>query len=638
MSSWPPDIYRGANIRILGKKAGHICVSVEENSMRSGVRRKIRMSGKKTGEERKKSEEERKKSREERKRTGQAVKGYTARFYRHNRINFALAVVTTMWMSVMQILIAALLKEVMDASMGGEVRNLLRVVVATAVFLAVFVVAWMLERQFKFNFMKKAVIGYREKAFDVIAGKSVSSFGRENTGNYISALTNDVGSIESNYLTGNFSILAQILQAAGALALMFWYSWSLTLAVIALCILPILISVLFGGRIEKQEKEVSEKNAGFLAMVKDLLTGLGVIKSFQAQNEAAALYRERNVQLEQIKCRRRKTAETVNILSTLTGFLVQMGVFIYGAYLSIQGQITPGVVIAFVQMMNYIIAPIQMLPGLLANRRAAVGLMEKMAGYEETQERRTGKETETLTGIGEGISFAHVNFSYGADAETLKDVSVRFEAGKSYAIVGGSGSGKSTLLNLIMGNCPAYTGSLTIGGKEVRDVHPDSIFDVVSVVQQNVFIFDDTVRQNICMFKTFDSGQVERAVQMAGLSRLIRDKGEDYACGEGGAYLSGGEKQRISIARSLLRRSPVLLVDEATSALDAETAEGVICSILEIRGLTRLVVTHKLDEKVLTRFDGIVVMKNGRIVEQGSFEELLEKKQYFYSLYMVSRE
>lgn len=577
-----------------------------------------------------------KKSGEESKRTRQAVKAYTARFYRHNRINFALAVATTMWMSGMQILLASLLKEVMDASMGGDVQNLFRIVMVTAVFLAVFAAAWLLERQFKYNFMKKAVIGYREKAFDVIAGKSISSFGRENTGNYISALTNDVGSIETNYLTGNFSILAQILQAAGALALMFWYSWSLTLTVIALCILPIVVSVLFGGRIEKQEKEVSEKNAGFMAMVKDLLTGLGVIKSFQAQNEAAALYRQRNIQLEQIKCRRRKTAEAVNILSSMAGFLVQMGVFIYGAYLSIRGRITPGVVIAFVQMMNYIISPIQTLPGLFANRKAAVGLMEKMAGYEETEARQPG--SEKLTGIGDGISFAHVNFSYGEDAETLKDINIRFEAGKSYAIVGGSGAGKSTLLNLIMGNYPDYEGSLTIGGKEIKSVDPDSVFDVVSVVQQNVFIFDDTIRQNICMFKKFDGEQVERAVQMAGLSQLIREKGEAYACGEGGAHLSGGEKQRISIARSLLRRSPVLLVDEATSALDAETAEGVIRSILEIDGLTRLVVTHKLDEKVLSRFDGIIVMRNGRVAEQGNFRELLERKQYFYSLYMVSRE
>ena len=373
-----------------------------------------------------------------------------------------------------------------------------------------------------------------------------------------------------------------------------------------------------------------------MSMVKDLLGGLGVIKSFQAQEEAAAMYYDRNGKLEQTKCRRRKAADIVGIVSFVGSFTVQMGVFCYGAYLSIQGKITPGVVIAFVQMMNYIINPIRQFPSLLANRKAALGLIEKMAVYGEDVS--PGEHLEKLEAVGDGICFEHVDFAYEEGGEVLKDVSIRFEAGKSYAIVGGSGSGKSTLLNLIMGNYPSYGGSVTVGGKEIRQVQPDSIFDVISVIQQNVFIFDDTIRRNICMFREFDREQIDRAVKGAGLSGLIREKGEGYACGEGGSCLSGGERQRIAIARSLLRKSPVLLVDEATSALDAETAESVTDAILNIRGLTRLVVTHRLEEKTLSRFDGIVVMKNGRVTEQGTFRELMERREYFYSLYMVSRE
>lgn len=140
------------------------------------------------------------------------------------------------------------------------------------------------------------------------------------------------------------------------------------------------------------------------------------------------------------------------------------------------------------------------------------------------------------------------------------------------------------------------------------------------------------------MFKEFPDDVVKAAAEKAGLRQLIEEKGWDYDCGEGGIHLSGGEKQRISIARSLLRKSQVLLVDEATSALDAETADSVTNAILDIDGLTRLIVTHKLDEKVLNRFDGIVVMKNGHVEEEGTFGELMEQKGYFYSLYQVSRE
>nr|WP_305115700.1 ABC transporter ATP-binding protein [uncultured Acetatifactor sp.] len=564
------------------------------------------------------------------------AKGYIREFYKNNRLNFILAVTAVTLSGVMEVGIAYLLKELTDVSMSGDLGMLGGLIKTSGVFMLLIVGIWLLNRQFKNAFLKKAVEGYRNKAFDAITGKGIAAFGKENTSSYISALTNDVNSVETNYLSANFTLLSLLLQMLASLGLMLWYSWSLTLVVMGLGFLLIVISLPFGNKIAEQEKKVSERNANFMSMVKDLLGGLGVIKSFQAQEEAAAMYYDRNGKLEQTKCRRRKAADIVGIVSFVGSFTVQMGVFCYGAYLSIQGRITPGVVIAFVQMMNYIISPIQQLPGLLANRKAAVGLIEKMAVYGE--DISSGANLEKLETVGDGIRFEHVDFAYEEGADALKDVSVRFEAGKSYAIVGGSGSGKSTLLNLIMGNCPGYRGSVTVGGKEISRLQPDSIFDVISVIQQNVFIFDDTIARNICMFREFDREQVDWAVNGAGLSGLMDEKGEEYVCGEGGACLSGGERQRIAIARSLLRNSPVLLVDEATSALDAETADSVTDSILNIQGLTRLVVTHRLDEKTLSRFDGIVVMKNGRITEQGTFQELMEQRRYFYSLYMVSRE
>ena len=559
-----------------------------------------------------------------------SIKEYTRKFYYKNKFDFCMAMLTTLANGGMQVMIAYLLKELLELSMGGDMEALLGKTVESVIFLGIIAGIWMLDRHFKYRFMRKAVLGYRNKAFETITKKSISSFGKENTGNYISALTNDVGSIEGSYLLANFEIPSLLLQAAAALTMMVYYDWRLTAVVLILLSLP------FGKTMAEQEKEVSQKNASFVSLVKDLLSGQSVIKSFQAQSEASALYYEKNLQLEKSKCRRRRTGELVNMVSFLGAFGVQMVVFLYGAYLSIQGQVAPSVVIAFVQLMNYIINPIQRFPGLWANRKAAMELIWKMAGY--GKEENSEKELEALGDIRREIRFDHVNFSYDGSGEALRDVTLRFEAGKSYAIVGGSGCGKSTLLSLIMGSYSNYKGNITMDGKEVSAVDPDSIFDVISVIQQNVFIFDDTIGKNICMFKEFEEELVEQAIQKAGLARLMEERGADYACGEGGSHLSGGEKQRIAIARSLLRKSSVMLVDEATSALDAETAAGVTNAILDIQGLTRLVVTHKLDEKTLRRFDEIIVMRNGKVAEQGGFCELMEQRQYFYSLYMISRE
>ncbi len=583
------------------------------------------------------------------KEAGVSVKEYKKVFYHHNRLIYCIAMLSTAISAVLNVLLAVILKELLDVAIGGGIQELLELVMTSLIFLAVLVVVWLIQRESKFRFVKRAVEAYRNKAYGDITRKSISAFARENTSNYISALTNDVTSIENNYLLARFDILSQLVFAPVSFVLMLWYSWSMTLVVFLLCGLPVVAAMAVGGRVTKIEKNVSGKNASFMAMVKDLLSGFTVIKSFQAQEETAVLYQGKNQQLEQVKCIRRKTEEMISIITTTAGFIMQMGVFVFGAYLCIRGQITPGVVIAFVQMMNYVLSPINTLPKLFANQKAALGLMEKMAAYGAGQDQGMTRDTglaesrQLVPSRGlqegrEGIVFRHVTFSYEADKEVLRDINLTFEAGKSYAIVGGSGSGKSTLLNLVMGSYPEYAGEITLGGTELGQIDPDSIFDGMSVIQQNVFIFDDTIRRNICMFKEFHKERLDSAIQRAGLARLIEEKGEDYGCGENGAHLSGGEKQRISIARSLLRQVSVLLVDEATSALDAETSDSVTNALLDIRGVTRLVVTHKLDEKALKRFDEIIVMRNGQVEEQGDFDTLMGNGAYFASLYQISRE
>ena len=198
-------------------------------------------------------------------------------------------------------------------------------------------------------------------------------------------------------------------------------------------------------------------------------------------------------------------------------------------------------------------------------------------------------------------------------------MTLNFAPGKSYAIVGGSGSGKSTLLSLLMGASGQYSGSITIDGQELRGIDTDSLYDLCSLIGQNVFLFDDTVGNNITMFRQFSNEAVDAAVQRSGLKELVQQRGLAYPCGENGNNLSGGERQRISIARCLLRNTPVLLLDEATAALDNSTAHAVTQSILDLQGLTRLVVTHRLDQVLLRQFDEILVLRDGAVCETGHF-------------------
>lgn len=314
----------------------------------------------------------------------------------------------------------------------------------------------------------------------------------------------------------------------------------------------------------------------------------------------------------------------------------QLGVFLVGAYLALRGHsITPGVLIVFVQLMNFIIEPIASVPGILAGRRAALALIDKLARALENNVRDEGRAIPAA--LETGIEIKDLSFSYDKDAPTLSGINMRFEKGKSYAIVGASGSGKSTMLNLLMAAHSDYKGDIRYDGAELRGIDASSLYDMVSLVQQDVFVFNASIRDNITMFCDFPREKTDRAIKLSGLSELIREKGEDYLCGENGAGLSGGEKQRISIARSLIRETPVLLVDEATAALDKETAFRVSDAILNLEGLTRIVVTHALDARLMARYDAILTLKAGRLIETGDFKTLMERKGYFYSLFTVSQ-
>ncbi len=181
-----------------------------------------------------------------------------------------------------------------------------------------------------------------------------------------------------------------------------------------------------------------------------------------------------------------------------------------------------------------------------------------------------------------------------------------------------------------------YNGNIYIGKDNIKDILKSSLYSILTQIQQNVFIFNASLRENMTMFKSFPNQQVERVIEMSGLSQLIQERGDDFLAGENGNKLSGGEKQRIAIARALLKDSQVLLVDEATSALDNQTAQQINKIILDLKEITRIVVTHRLDSNILRQYDDILVLKDGELIEHGKFDDLMADKQYFYSLYMVA--
>ena len=364
--------------------------------------------------------------------------------------------------------------------------------------------------------------------------------------------------------------------------------------------------------------------------------GFSVVKSFKAEKEIFKMFAAENKELEGSKFSRERIRTIVGMIGAMASMLAQSGVFIAGTALILSGSdITTGTVMMFVNLMNFMIQPMATLPGLLAGRKASLGLVQKLADALSQNNESTG--TEEVTAVNDEITLENVSFGYDNEKEILHGISAKFDAGKAYAIVGASGSGKSTLLNLLMASNTNYNGNIRVDGKDLKNIKAESLYECISVIQQNVFVFNSSIRDNVTMFRDFPKTELDKAIEHAHLDELIKKRGEDTLCGENGCGLSGGEKQRISIARSLLKKSSVLLADEATAALDARTAWQVSNDILDLDGITRIVVTHSLEEGLLKRYDGILVLKEGRVEEFGTFDELMDANGYFRALYTVSQ-
>lgn len=562
---------------------------------------------------------------------------YTRQFYRGNLWAFSLVILQILITTGANLMVSWLMQKLIDVITGEETRlTLVQVTALCGVCIAVFAVGMLVMYHSRPRFIANAIGQYKEFVFEKISRKGISAFSGENTSFYISALSNDANAIESGYLSNIFGLIEDSLMFCGALGLMLRFSPLLTAIAIALALLPVAASLLAGNRVTEMEKLVSRKNDSYTSTLTDSLSGFSVVKSFRAEKAICRQFAQRVREVSAAKTARDKATIVVRTMALATGIIAQFGVFLAGAALALNGHpISAGTILAFVNLMNYVVNPIGSIPQYLAEYKAACGLIDKLAEAVEENIREEGQET--VLALDRGIALKDLTFGYEADKSVLENVSFTFEAGKSYALVGASGSGKSTLLNLLMAAHAGYTGEILYDDTELREIASESLYEMVSVVQQNVFIFNASIRDNITMFSDFPKEAVDRAIELSGLSGLIEERGEAYLCGENGSGLSGGEKQRISIARSLLKQSRVLLVDEATAALDPQTAFQVSNAILELSGLTRIVVTHALEESLLRRYDCVLTLKNGRITEWGSFDALMEKKGYFYSLFTVSQ-
>lgn len=531
--------------------------------------------------------------------------------------------------------LAFVLKAIVDVGIEGNMSKFYKTMIfSVAYVVATFLIEY-IKKLLQAQLIKKALLSLREEVFSSILDSDISSFNEDNSAKYISNLTNDINILEQDYFTNILEMTANIVAFIIATVAIITVNIYITIGVFLISFIPILIPILFGNKVSKLKNTYSTNLGSFTTKVKDIFSGFEVIKSFNIEPKIKEEYDKSNNTLEQSKYKFSALSAIVQVLSSSFGFLMFFMAMGIGTYLIILGVLTVGAMLAAVQLMNNIVNPIVNISERL-NRLKSIKLIEEkfIQIINGKKEKDCGIEK---TDFESEVKFSGVNFSY-SDRKTLDGIDVTFKKGKKYAIVGGSGSGKSTILKLLLRYYDNFTGDILIDGIKHKNIRKEDIYKLISIIQQNVFMFDSSIKDNITLFQDYGEAEINNAIELSGLKNLVNSlqNGITSSVGENGCNLSGGEKQRIAIARALIKNTPILVLDEATSALDNETSYSIENSMLNIPGLTCLVVTHKLMEEVLRKYDGIIAVKGGRVEEEGSFEELINKKGYFYSLYSVA--
>ena len=589
-------------------------------------------------------------------------------------MNLFMAVLGTSVLSLAILSVPQLFQILIDYLSGSREYSLRGIILLTAgIFLMEFFSA-VATYFFRTRFSTRAVLQYRNFACDYLLKKKVADFYASNSSVYLSALSTDLMKIKEQYLD-QIPIITQIIFCGiGAIIVMLRYNVFLACMSCALSLIPFFAALYSGKNMGELEDRLSTRNAEYLAFLKDFSIGFTIIKSYKVEAIFSKLHGAVNEKTEETMLKRERCVEKVNYFAAISGYVTRLSILFLSAYIAFtRHSISIGTVIAFSQLIHYLIDPLSSLPSMLTEAKAAYRLTDKFwdtikreeesrntpennrvkeeqiaeiqSAIEdkkivEEKEIRVQKQSpdEWIPSLRGEILFNQICFSYSEGKEVLKELNLQVKEGEKVVLLGTSGSGKSTILKILMSMERAQSGTIRIGGQDTMDLGEDRIFKEISYIQQEVFIFDGTIRENISLFQNCREEELQSVIERAGLRNLVKEKGLDYLCGENGAALSGGERQRISIARSLLRKTPILLADEITASLDKENTYLVLDTLLNIENTTEIIVLHDLDSRILSRVDKIFVLKNGKVEEEGSFTELLEKKGYFYALYHVEAE
>ncbi|MEG0855623.1 MAG: ABC transporter ATP-binding protein [Terrisporobacter sp.] len=559
---------------------------------------------------------------------------YTFRY----KFQFFTRVITISLVALASICFDFLMGFIIDIFANGQTDKFMLITIVSISLIAIMFLTEYLDGLVMSSYLKNTVNYLRTDIFSQIINKDIRDFSLDNSGKYISVLYNDLKIIEDSFFNNIFQVISCIISFAISLVFLFSISPSIVIFISVFGALGFIIPSALSKKLVIQKNEYSQNLEQITSITKDLFSGFEVIKGFNISNKIKSIFNRASINVETSKRNFSILEAIIRGFSLSFSVTIYLGVLLVGGYLMYSNSISVGTAIIIIQLSTHIVSPVKMSISLINQIKSVSLIADKIENILESS--NIDLEDTKLDSFNDSISIKNLDFSYTEDRKALDNINLTFEKNKKYAIVGESGSGKSTLIKLLMRYYNDYDGSINIDDKDLKTIYSSDLYKNISMIQQNVFMFDDTIKENIKLYSNYEDDKILKTCQRSGISNLIEKlpEGINSLVGENGNKLSGGEKQRIAIARALINDTRILILDESTSALDNETAYNLENSLLSLDDLTLITVTHKLIKTILINYDEIIVMKNGCVIEKDSFDKLLELKGYFYSLYYIQSE
>lgn len=550
-------------------------------------------------------------------------------YFKQNKVLFLFTILASVIASLGYVFMAILLQQLLNVAVEKNMQQFIRMVLFSIVYFAVLGSFLYLQSLLSKKVICKIIRQIRSDVFRGTVNHSIEDFGKKNTADYISIITNDVKMIEDNFLVPLFEVVQYTVIFISSFVLMIYFDIIVTICVIVAISIMLLIPSLLGGILEKRQNIFSSKLADFTVSLKDILSGFEIIKSYSMKQYVIQRFNKENDETINSKYSVDRLFALNEGVSSFLALMVQIVVLFLSAYFIITGRITVGTLLGMVQVSSNLANPLIMIFTNVPKMKSIQPIVEKIQNVSKYS--LVHSQKEHISSFNLCVCTKGLSFSYDKQKEVLNEINCAIEKGKKYVVVGKSGCGKSTLIKLLTGYYSDYKGAIEYDDKELFLLDKDDVAQLSSIIHQNIYMFDETICDNICLHENYSKEIIDKVVNESGLREFVSGLSEGllYRVGENGANLSGGQKQRIAVARALIRNKPILILDEGTSAIDMKTAYDIESRLLQIKDLTLITITHNLKKELLEKYDTIIFMENGKIIEKGTFHELISNNSNF---------